>query len=98
MPRAFVIGQFDIHDPETYAEYRRKTPATIEPYGGRFLVRAGRLETLEGDPPLPRIVVIEFPSFDRARAWYQSDAYQRLVPIRQRAATGRSFLVEGPHE
>ena len=98
MGKGYVIGQFDIHDPEAYAGYRAQTPATIAAHGGRFLVRAGRLETLEGEPPLPRIVVIEFPSFEQAKAWYESEDYQKLIPIRQGAAAGRSFLVEGPDE
>lgn len=95
MPVAYVIGQFDIHDPEAYGDYRSQTPGTIEKFGGKFLVRAGRLETLEGDAPLPRIVVIEFPSFEQAKAWYESEDYQGLIPIRQAAADGKSFLVEG---
>ncbi len=98
MARAYVIGQFDIHDPEAYVDYRSQTPATIEKYGGRFLVRAGRLETLEGEAPLPRVVVIEFPSFEQAKAWYESDEYQKLIPIRQAAASGKSFLVEGAED
>lgn len=98
MARAYMIGQFDIHDPDTYTEYRSRTPATIEKYGGRFVVRAGRVETLEGEAPLPRVVVIEFPSFERAKEWYESEDYQRLIPIRQSAAAGRSFLVEGAED
>ena len=98
MAKAYVVGQFDIHDPDAYVDYRAQTPKTIEKYGGTFLVRAGRLETLEGEPPLPRIVVIEFPSFAQAKAWYESEDYQKLIPIRQRAASGRSFLVEGPED
>lgn len=98
MPKAYVIGQFDIHDPDAYADYRAGTPETIARHGGRFLVRAGRLETLEGEDPLPRIVVLEFPSFAAAKAWYDSEEYQSLIPVRQAAATGRSFLVEGAEE
>jgi uncharacterized protein (DUF1330 family) len=95
MAKAYFIGQFDIHDPETYAVYRSQTAATIAPHGGRFIVRGGRIQNFEGEPPLPRIVVIEFPSFDQAKAWYESEAYRKLIPIRQKAARGRSFLVEG---
>ena len=98
MAKAYVIGQFDIHDPDAYAAYRAQTPQTVEAHGGKFLVRAGRLETLEGEPPLPRIVVIEFPSFERAKAWYDSADYQKLIPIRIEASDGRSFLVEGAED
>ena len=71
MARAFFIGQFDIHDPEGYAVYRSQTAATLVPFGGRFVVRGGRLQVFEGEAPLPRVVVIEFPSFDQAKAWYE---------------------------
>ena len=71
MARAFFIGQFDIHDPEGYAVYRSQTAATLVPFGGRFVVRGGRLQAFEGEAPLPRVVVIEFPSFDQAKAWYE---------------------------
>ena len=95
MAKAYFIGQFEIHDPASYDVYRSQTAATVAPYGGRFIVRGGRLHNFEGEPPLPRVVVIEFPSFDQAKAWYESEAYRQLIPIRQKAAKGRSFLVEG---
>jgi len=95
MAKAYFIGQFEIHDPAGYDVYRSQTAATIAPHGGRFIVRGGRLHNFEGEPPLPRVVVIEFPSFDQAKAWYESEAYRQLIPIRQKAAKGRSFLVEG---
>ena len=98
MARAFFIGQFDIHDPQGYAVYRAQTAATLAPFGGRFVVRGGRLQVFEGDAPLPRVVVIEFPSFDQAKAWYDSAAYQTLIPIRHKSARCKSFLVEGAEE
>lgn len=66
---ASVIVDLAITDPEPYREYQRRVPATIEQDGGRFLVRGGRHETLEGDRPPERLVVIEFPSVERANAW-----------------------------
>jgi uncharacterized protein (DUF1330 family) len=98
MARAFFIGQFEIHDPQGYAAYRAQTAATLADFGGRFVVRGGRLQVFEGEAPLSRVVVIEFPSFDQAKAWYDSAAYQKLIPIRQKSASGRSFLVEGAEE
>ena len=95
MAKAYFIGQFEIHDPAGYDVYRSQTAATIAPHGGRFIVRGERVHNFEGEPPLPRVVVIEFPSFDQAKAWYESEAYRQLIPIRQKAAKGRSFLVEG---
>ena len=98
MARAYFIGQFDIHDPQAYAAYRAETPATIARHGGRFIVRGGRVQSFEGEPPLSRVVVIEFPSFTDAEAWYHSPEYQSLIPLRQKAASGKTFLVEGAEE
>ena len=95
MAKAYFIGQFEIHDPAGYDVYRSQTAATIAAHSGRFIVRGGRVQNFEGEAPLSRVVVIEFPSFDQAKAWYESDAYRKLIPIRQKAAKGRSFLVEG---
>src|ERR1700740_3436587 len=95
MAKAYFIGQFEIHDPAGYDLYRSQTAAPVAPFGGRFVVRGGRVQNFEGEPPLPRVVVIEFPSFDQAKSWYESEPYRKLIPIRQKAATGRLFLVEG---
>lgn len=95
MPRAYFIGQFDVRDPEAYVAYRAQAPATIEKFGEKFIVRAGRVEQLEGEAPLPRVVVIEFPSFAQAKAWYESAEYKELIPLRKNAAVGRTFFVEG---
>lgn len=95
MPKAYAIGNMDIHDADAYAEYRKHTPGSIAEFGGTFLVRGGELESLEGDAPLPRVVVIEFPSMEKARAWYNSPGYQSIVGIRHGAAVGHLFLVEG---
>src|SRR3954470_13021232 len=70
-------------------------PATIEAYGGRYLVRGGEHEVVEGDWNPERIVVVEFPSVERAREWYRSPEYQEIAPMRQRAAPSRVVLVQG---
>lgn len=95
MPAAYLIGQIDVHDPESYANYTAQTPGTVQAFGGEFIVRAGQVEHLEGEAPLPRVVVIKFPSFDAAKAWYDSEAYQAILPIRQAASSGHAFIVEG---
>lgn len=92
---AYVIANVDVHDMELYREYAQLVPATLAPYGGRFLVRGGNLEALEGDWLPPRLVVIEFPSADQARQWYESEAYAAAIPLRQRASDGTLLLVEG---
>ena len=66
----YIIAEVEVNDPETYATYRAKTPGVVERYGGRFIVRGGAAETLEGDRPPARIVVIEFPDVAAARRFY----------------------------
>ncbi len=92
---AYVIVQIKIEDAETYEQYRAGGPATIEAHGGRYLVRGGRIEHLEGEAPLPRVAVLEFPSFEQAKAWYDSDDYAGLKRLRQSASRANAILVEG---
>lgn len=91
----YVIGEVEVRDPATYEEYRRQVLGTIQKYGGRFLVRGGRNEGLEGPPPAGRIVILEFPSYEQAAKWYRSPEYAPLVTLRQKASKGRLILVEG---
>lgn len=91
---AYVIGLIDVHDPEGYPTYSGQVPATLEPYGGQFLVRGGQPEALEGAAP-GRVVVIAFPSAEQARAWYESEGYTRIRPLRQERASGQLVLVHG---
>ena len=92
---AYVIADITIHDPEIFADYRKQVPATVEKYGGRFLVRGGAHEVREGDYQPTRLIVLEFPDMARARAWYDSPEYGPLIKLRQSAATGPVILVEG---
>ena len=95
MPRGYLIGEIEVHDPGEYARYTARTPEVIARHGGRFIVRGGAWDSLEGDAPRGRVVVIEFPSLDAARAFYASKEYAELIPVRRAASTGRFFLVEG---
>jgi uncharacterized protein (DUF1330 family) len=92
---AYVIAEIDVHDADLYREYAALVPATLEPYGGRFIVRGGQCETLEGGWQPPRMVVLEFPTSERARTWYTSAGYGAALQMRQRASTGKLILVEG---
>ena len=93
---AYVIVDVEVTNQDAYEEYRRQVPATLESYGGRFAVRGGRYETLEGSWRPQRIVVLEFPDFDRAKQWYASPEYQAIVPLReQNARTNFLTVVEG---
>jgi uncharacterized protein (DUF1330 family) len=93
--KAYVIANIDVQDPARYSDYIKLTPGTIAPFGGRFIARGGRSERLEGDTPANRLVILEFPSYDQAQAWYASDGYRVAMAIRQSASTGSLLLVEG---
>lgn len=91
----YVIADVTVTDEETYAGYRALTPATIDAFGGRFLVRGGACEAIEGAWAPGRLVLIGFASAARAAAWYDSPAYTKARAIRQRASTGSLILVGG---
>lgn len=92
---AFVIVEVEIEDPEKYETYKGLTPATIQAYDGRFIVRGGKTKTLEGDWDPGRIVILEFPSIERAEQWWSSPEYSKAKSIRHEAARARMILVEG---
>jgi uncharacterized protein (DUF1330 family) len=92
---AYIIAEVEVTDPAGYEPYRPLAAASIARFGGRFLVRGGAAELLEGAPAPNRIVVIEFPDSETARRWYRSAEYQSALKIRQAASRGRLILVEG---
>jgi uncharacterized protein (DUF1330 family) len=92
---AYVINDMDVTDPQLLEEYKKLSPATIEKYGGRFLARGGRIETVEGDWSPRRLVILEFASVERARAWIESPEYAPARRLRQQASRSRMILVEG---
>jgi len=95
MPPAYIIANVEVRDAKTYERYRAGVPATVAQYGGEFMVRGGRWERLEGDEPKSRLVVLRFPSYERALAWYHSEEYQPLARLRQSASEGNLVIVEG---
>ncbi|MEO6355355.1 MAG: DUF1330 domain-containing protein [Ferruginibacter sp.] len=92
---AYVIVEVTITDPVEYEDYKKLTPAAIAAYDGRFVVRGAQAISLEGDWHPERIVVLEFPSVERAKEWWSSDIYTTAKTIRQRAATTKMIVVEG---
>jgi uncharacterized protein (DUF1330 family) len=92
---AYLVAQVKIHDQETYRRYREAVPALVDRFGGRFRARGGALEVLEGEWPMPRLVIIEFQSRDAARLFYDSPEYQKILPLRQSASEGNVVIVEG---
>lgn len=93
-PPVFVISEVDaITDPIAIKEYGAKASETLAPFNGRFVVRGGKTESLDGDAPPKGIVVISFDSSRQAHAWYDSPAYAAIKPIRLAASKGRMFIV-----
>jgi uncharacterized protein (DUF1330 family) len=92
---AYVIADIEVTASAAYEEYRRRVPALIAAYGGRYLVRGGAVEVLEGDARPQRLVILEFPDRERLRAFYQSAEYRELIPIRQQASRGSLIAVDG---
>ena len=93
-PLAYVIAEVDVMDPTTFQKYADKVPQTLASFDGRYLVRGGKTQAVEGEAP-KRIVVIAFDSAEKARGWYDSPAYEAIKPIRQSSAKSRIFIAEG---
>ncbi|BAU48370.1 hypothetical protein SVA_1816 [Sulfurifustis variabilis] len=91
---ALVIVDVRITDAAKFEEYRKRVPATLAPYGGKFLARGGRIERLEGDWDPQRIVVLEFPTLERAKAWWASEEYRLPKRMRAESAETRMIAVE----
>ena len=92
---AYVVVNIEVHDPERYKDYVKMSPVSLALYGGRFIARAGRAEALEGETPARRVVVLEFPSYEQAKAWHSSPEYADARKLRQSIATTSMLLVEG---
>jgi uncharacterized protein (DUF1330 family) len=92
---AYVIVNIDVSRPAEYEEYKRLAAPTVTMYGGRYLVRGGKVEVLEGDWCPARYVILEFPTVDRAREWWNSPEYRPVKAIRHRTAESSMILVEG---
>lgn len=94
MPKGYIIGNIDLRDAEGYAPYSARNDALVPRYGGRFLARGGASEILEGDSR-SRHVIIEFPSYADALAFYNDPDYQENLKIRQACSEGTILVVEG---
>ncbi|MFT3719217.1 DUF1330 domain-containing protein [Pseudorhodoferax sp.] len=92
---AYVINDMEVTDPQRFEEYKKLSPATVAQYGGRFLARGGRTEVLEGAWSPRRLVILEFPSVEQARAWIDSPEYAPARRLRQLSAVSNLILVEG---
>ena len=93
--KAYIIVDVKITNPTLYDDYRKLTLASLEPYEGKFIVRGGKTETLEGNWDPGRIVILEFPSLEKAKTWWSSPEYTPAKAIRQAAAETKMIVVEG---
>jgi uncharacterized protein (DUF1330 family) len=90
---AFILVEVDIHNMEVYEEYKKLTPSSLEPYGGKFVIRGLEVEALEGVWKHDRLVLLEFPNREKALEWYNSESYQRAKKIREKASSANFFIV-----
>jgi uncharacterized protein (DUF1330 family) len=91
---AYFVARLKVHDPATFERYREAVAPLVHRLGGRYLVRGGELEVLEGDWP-PRLAIVEFQSREAARRFYDSPEYQQILPVRQASADCAVAIVEG---
>jgi uncharacterized protein (DUF1330 family) len=92
---AYVVVEVTVHDPDRYDRYKLLAPPSIAAYGGRYIARGGAVETLEGSWSPRRLVLLEFPSAERARAWWSSPEYAEAKALRQASASTEMVLVDG---
>ncbi len=92
---AYIIAQVEVTDPDRFGEYAKLAPIAAEKYGGRFLARGGETALLEGNWNPPRVVIVEFPSLEQAKRFYDSPEYQQAKQARSGAANMKMLAVEG---
>jgi uncharacterized protein (DUF1330 family) len=92
---AYIIVQVDVKDPARYERYKSLVPPSFQKYGGRFVVRGGKTETLEGNWAPKRFVIVEFPSVEQAKAWWASPEYAEAKALRQATAETHMIVAEG---
>ena len=92
---ALIIVEVEVLDKARYETYKEMVPPSLAAYGGKFLVRGGQVETLEGEWSPKRLVVVEFPSMSQAKAWWESEEYSEAKALRQATAHTKMILAEG---
>lgn len=92
---AYIIVEVEIHNPTEYEDYKRMTPLSLKNFQGKFIVRGGKMETLEGEWNPQRIVVLEFPTMELAKAWWASEEYAPAKALRHRTAKSKMIAIEG---
>ncbi len=92
---AYVVVEIEVHDPVRYDEYKKLAPPTIAAYGGRYVARGGKTETLEGGWAPKRLVILEFPSLEQAKKWHDSPEYREARELRQKTTNSKMVVIEG---
>lgn len=92
---AYIINDMEVTDPKLLEDYKKLSPATVQQYGGKFLARGGTVEKLEGTWAPKRLVILEFPSVEQAKAWVDSSEYAPARRLRQQASRSNIIVVEG---
>ncbi len=92
---AYIILEVDVQNPAEYEDYKKMAPSSFLPYKGKFIVRGGQVETLDGDWNPKRIVVLEFPTLDLAKKWWSSEEYAEAKALRERTAKTKAIAIEG---
>jgi uncharacterized protein (DUF1330 family) len=92
---AYVVTQIEVHDPQRYETYKQMSPGSIAAFGGRFIVRGAPTQTLEGDWSPKRFVIVEFPTLEQAKAWWNSPEYAAAKKLRQETSHTEMIVVEG---
>ena len=91
---AYVILDIDVHDPAGYEEYKNLAPAAVEHYGGKYIARGGKMETLEGDWSPSRLVILQFENSEQAKKWLNSDEYSKARAMRHKTAKSQVVVIE----
>jgi uncharacterized protein (DUF1330 family) len=94
-PKAYAVAEIDVTDADKFKPYLEGTAVIVPQAGGRFLARGNKTFTLAGTPPKPVIAVVEWDSFEQAQAFFNSDAYKKLIPAREAGSSFRAFVIEG---
>lgn len=92
---AYMVVNVTVKDPKRYEDYKALAPASIEQYGGKYLARGGKAESLEGSYKPNRMVILQFPSVEKAKAWWASTEYGKAKSIRQSCSTADMIVLEG---
>ena len=95
MAAGYVVAQLKVTNSEKYKEYVEKVSDVVKKYGGEYLARGGEHQVVEGEDNFPRIVIIKFPSYEKALEWYHSDEYKPVKDIRLANSEGTNIIVKG---